>query len=316
MRIAVVGAGRWGMNLIQQLCDLLTPSEVRVIDLDTNRLRMAQEQFPGITVSTCLESVLADGETEAVVVATPATTHPSVAAQALRAGKHVFVEKPLALSAAEAEELADLADERERVLMVGHLLLYQPAVRRIKSAVESGLLGELWSVHQERLNLGTVRSVENALWSLGVHDVAVLLHVVGRSPQRVAASGQAVLQEGVHDDVYVHMTFDGGLQAHLHVSWLWPEKRRRLTVVGSRAMLVYDEVSQEVSLFRRRIGDGLTPVDEGVETFSQGTGNPLRLEMMHFLECVRGGVKPLSDGRSAVAVVRVLEYASRSLGGT
>jgi len=316
MKVAVVGAGRWGTNLIRVVCDLLPAGEVQVVDLDTNRLQMVEAQFPGITLSTSLESVLADRHIEAIVVATPASTHPAVAAEALRAGKHVFVEKPLALSAWEAAEVAALADEHDRVLMVGHLLLYQPAVGWIKSAVESGLIGEPWSLHQERLNFGTVRTVENALWSLGVHDVAVVLYIVGQRPGQVVAHGQTVLQAGIHDDVYVHMTFGNRIHAHLHVSWLWPEKRRRLTIMGSRGMIVYDEVTQEVILARRFIGRDLKPVDAGVEKVFRGADDPLRLEMMHFLDCVRTGRRPLSDGRSAVAVVQVLESASKSLGGT
>jgi predicted dehydrogenase len=197
--------------------------------------------------------------------------------------------------------------------MVGHLLLYQPAIRWIKDFLDSKALGEIWSFHQERLNLGRVRSVENALWSLGVHDIATLLYLIGQAPEEVRVVGQAVLQPNVEDDVYLHLRFPGGIRAHLHASWLWPEKRRRLTIIGEAGMLVYDEVNQAVTFHRKGITPQLTNRDEGEEVVFRNYGEPLKHEITHFLECVAEGKKPLTDGESAIPVVKVLEEASRQL---
>jgi len=248
-----------------------------------------------------------------VAIATPAATHPTLVKEALEAGKHVFVEKPLAFSQGEAKELVNLARKQEKILMVGHLLLYQPAIRWIKDFLDSGGLGAIRSIHQERLNLGTVRTVENALFSLGVHDLAVLLYLVGRAPQRIRTWGQAVLQEDIEDDVHLHLEFSDGVQAHLHCSWLWPEKQRRLVVIGERGMLIYNEVDQTVVLHKKHVKPNLSISDEGTEVVFQGYGEPLRFELEHFLECISQGRKPLSDGESAIPVVTVLEEALRQL---
>ncbi|MEW6217272.1 MAG: Gfo/Idh/MocA family oxidoreductase [Candidatus Bipolaricaulota bacterium] len=312
MSVGLIGSGGWGKNIARTLHELKALGGIAEVRPDF------REKLQGVYPDVPLYAdhrVLMASELPAVAIATPAATHVALAQEALLAGKHVFVEKPLALSSREAEELAELAEQRERVLMVGHLLLYQPAVRWMKEYLDSGALGELWSLHQERLNLGTVRTVENALWSLGVHDVAVLLHLVGQAPERTQAAGQIALQPGIADDAYLHLAFPGGVRAHVHVSWLWPEKRRRLTVVGSERMLVYDEGTQTVTLHRKRIGDGLKPVDEGEEVVFQGAAQPLTLELEHFLTCIRDRRRPLSDGRSAVEVVRVLEEATRQMEG-
>ncbi len=312
MKVGLIGAGGWGKNLARTLYELgalggiaeLRP-EVRA---ELNAL------YPGVPLFPDHSKILASA-LPAVAIATPAATHFALAKEALLAGKHVFVEKPLALKAAQAEELVALARETGRALMVGHLLLYQPAIRWIKEFLEAGGLGELWSLHQERLNLGRARTVENALWSLGVHDVAVLLYLVGQAPEKVVAQGQAVLQIGVEDEVYLHMRFPGGTQAHIHASWLWPEKRRRLVIVGSKGMLVYDEIEQAVVFHHKGINPDLTNRDEGAELAFRGHGEPLALELAHFLECLAEGKRPLSDGESALPVIRVLEEATRQLEG-
>lgn len=179
--------------------------------------------------------------------------------------------------------------------------------------MHSGGLGTLWSLHCERLNLGKARDAENALLSLGVHDVAVLLHLVGQVPEKIEVQGQAVVQKEIEDDVYLHLRFPNGVKAHLHCSWLWPEKRRRLTIIGSKGMLVYDELEQTVTFHRKGIYTDLTNRDEGTELVFQSHGEPLRLELEHFLMCLSQEAKPLSDGESAIAVVAVLEEATRKL---
>lgn len=311
VQVAVLGAGRWGINLVRTFRDL--DALAMVVEVDERRRSQVRELVPGVPVLSDPEAALA-ADVPAVVIATPVTTHYALARQALEAGKDVFVEKLLTLSAAEAAELVELARRRGRILMVGHLLLYQPAIRWLKERLAAGLVGRVLGLHQERLNLGRVRSAENVLWSFGVHDLAVLLHLVGAPPRRVQATGQRALQPGIDDDVYVHLEFPDGVHAHLHVSWLWPEKRRRLTVVGSEAMVVYDELTQTVTLHRKYVKPGLEHVDEGSEVVFRGDGEPLRLECEHFLEAVRTRRPPVTDGRSGLEVLRVLEEAQRQLG--
>jgi len=312
VKVAVLGAGKWGINLVRTFHEL--GALAAVVEVDAGRRAWLQAQYPDVQVFAGPEPVWRS-TIPAVVVATPVPTHYELARQALLAGKDVFVEKPLTLSVAEAPELVELARRQGRILMVGHLLLYQPAIRWLKERLAEGLVGRICSLHQERLNLGRVRSAENVLWSLGVHDVAVLLYLVGRPPELVSATGQRVLQPGIEDDIYVHLRFPGDVQAHLHVSWLWPEKRRRLTIVGSEAMVVYDELAQRVTLHRKRISSTLEHRDEGFEVVYQGDGEPLRLECEHFLEAVRSRQRPVSDGESGVEVLRVLEQAERQLRG-
>ncbi|HUF62708.1 MAG TPA: Gfo/Idh/MocA family oxidoreductase [Verrucomicrobiales bacterium] len=303
-QVAVLGAGAWGRHLVRAFDDL--GALAGVCDASTHVAEEIRRSHPSIDLWADLEEVLAS-DVAAVAVATPVPTHYAMARACLEAGKHVFVEKPLALRAADAEDLVERAERSGRVLMAGHLLLYQPAIRWIKQAIDEGRLGRLFSLHQERTKLGRARAVENALWSLGVHDVAVLLYLIGAEPETAWACGHRGLQAGVEDDVYLHLRFPGGIQAHLHNSWLWPENRRRLTVIGEAGMLVYDESSQTVALHQKRIDPDLRNVDGGEEIVFQGSADPLRLELAHFLECISNRARPLSDGRAGLAVVRVLE---------
>lgn len=303
-RVAVLGAGAWGRHVVRTFDDL--GALAGVCDPSPQAAEEIRRTYQETRIWPDFEAVLAS-DAVAVAVATPVPTHYAMARACLEAGKHVFVEKPLALRAAEAEDLVERAERSGRVLMAGHLLLYQPAIGWIKQAMDEGQIGRIFSLHQERAKLGRARAVENALWSLGVHDVAVLLHLIGAEPESAWACGHRGLQAEVEDDVYLHLRFPGGIQAHLHNSWLWPENRRRLTVVGEKGMLVYDETGQTVVLHRKRIDAALRNVDGGEEIVFQGAADPLRLELEHFLYCVATGERPLSDGRSGLAVVRVLE---------
>ena len=213
----------------------------------------------------------------------------------------------MTLSSEESEELVRLADEKELILMVGHLLLFMPAVRFIKKFLDEGKLGRIFHLHQERKKLGRVRYIENVTWSLGVHDIALLLHLVGKTPRFVFASGHCGLQEKVEDDVYVHMEFIDGVRAHLHNSWIWPENRRQLTIIGERGMLVYEEATGRVTLHRKTIDEQLASHDGGSEVLFEGTEPPLRIELQHFLDCVENRAKPISDGANGLAVISVLE---------
>ncbi|HBT47664.1 MAG TPA: gfo/Idh/MocA family oxidoreductase [Peptococcaceae bacterium] len=310
MSVGVIGAGNWGKNLVHTFFRLGELSGVAEINPKT-REELAQS-YPGIPIYDDYRRLL-ESDIPAVAIATPAPTHYALAKEALAAGKDVFVEKPMALSKAEAQELVEIAEKQNRILMAGHLLLYQPAVRWIKEYIDSGALGRIAFLTQERLKFGRVRSVENVLWSFGVHDIAVLLYLVGRKPQEVKAAGQRFLQEKIEDDVYVHLRFAGGVQAHLHVSWLWPETRRSLTIAGSEGILTYDELEQKVTLHRKRVTTGLRHHDEGSEVVFQGKEEPLLLECHHFLECVAKRRTPLSSGRSAVEVIEILEAIEKQL---
>jgi predicted dehydrogenase len=311
MKVAVIGAGAWGRNLIRNLHEMGVLAAVAEHHADT-RQQLA-EAYPGLALHTEPGPLFGDSAIRGVLIGTPSPTHYAVARQALRAGKDVFVEKPMTLNSADAEDLVTLAKKQNAILMTGHLLLFQPAVRWIKDFLDAGKLGSLYSLHQERMDLGRAQPVENVLWALGVHDLAVLLYLVGARPERIRASGHHVLTPGVEDDVYVHMEFPSGVRANLHNSWLWPVKRRRLVVVGSNGMLVYNEVHQKVIHYRRRIGSDLKNQDEGSELVFEGHGQPLRLELEHFLGCMSTRAQPLASGESAIEVIKALEVAAGML---
>ena len=307
MRIAVVGAGRFGRNHVRTLHEMgcLWAIADPVVSVRTE----TAEKY-GIPTYVSHEELICD-RPDAVVIATPVPYHYSIAKDFLNAGIPCLVEKPLTLDVSEAEDLVQIATKGKVVLMVGHLLIYQPAIQWIRSAIMAGMIGRLKSLHQERLNLGVARANENALWSLGVHDISVALFLVGTQPTKVSFDGQVVTTPGVEDDTYVHLEFDGDVRAHIHNSWLWPEKRRRLVVVGDRGMLIFDEVSGQVLLCRKRIDESLNNVDEGTELVFEGANYPLRLELEHFVECVRGGLTPQSDGQQGVETLRVLASTKR-----
>lgn len=248
-------------------------------------------------------------EMDAFVIATPVHTHHAIAKGILNAGKPVFVEKPITLSVADAEELVQIAHQKQLPLMVGHLLIFQPAIAWIKNAITSGLIGEVISIHQERLNLGKARANENALWSLGVHDVAVLLYLLDAKPTHVQFTGQSHLTPGVEDDTYIHLDFEGGNKGHIHNSWLWPETRRVLHVIGTTGMLVFNEATRQVTHHKKSIDSSLNNLDSGSEVVFEGDAQPLRLELEHFVDCVQNGREPLTSGASAVEVLKVLEAA-------
>ncbi len=314
MRIAVIGAGNWGINLMRNLRDLGVLSHIAetVSDL-RDRVR---SEVQDVELLDDYRPLL-EADIDAVAIATPVPTHAAIAGEFLAAGKDVFVEKPMTLTAVEAENLVAQAEEGKRILMVGHLLLYQPAIAWLKDYLDAGKLGKVFSFHQERMKLGRARAAENVLWSLGVHDVAVLLYLAGSAPVASSFSGHCGLQDGIDDDTYLHMEFPGGVKAHLHNSWLWPENRRRLTVVGEKGMLVYDELAQNITLHHKTIDSDLQNQDQGEGVVFEGSGQPLRLEMQHFIECIKTRATPRSDGKKGLDVVRILESVTppRILGG-
>jgi predicted dehydrogenase len=322
LRIAVAGLGYWGPNLARNFAGLPGCELAWCCDPSESALERVAGRFPEARLTGDLDEVLADPDLDAVALATPVPTHAESAVRVLEAGKHCFVEKPLAQSVADAERVVAAAQDAGRVLMVGHLLEYHPGVQRLKQLTESGELGDqIYYIYGNRLNLGKLRADENALWSLGAHDVSVVLYLAGEEPWEVLARGESYVQEGVEDVVFCFLRFPSGLSAHLHLSWLDPHKERRFTVVGSRRMATFDDMALEgkLQVFDKGFDEGSSGYGEYItrtgDIFSPSIPNvePLRLECEHFVECVRTGRRPRSDGASGLRVVRVLEELQRSL---
>jgi predicted dehydrogenase len=307
--VIVVGAGNWGKNLVKTFHALGALAGVAEANPDLRQ--QVADQYPDIPLFEGYQQALAHSNTSALVLATPAPSHYSLARQALEAGKDVFVEKPLTLSATEARWLAEYADQRDRILMVGHLLLYQPAIAWLRDYLASGKVGSVRHISTQRLKLGRVRAEENVWWSFAPHDVSVVLELLGRPDlAAVKAQGQSMLQPGVEDYVHVDLTFANGQSAHLHCSWYWPTVERRTTILTEQAILVYDEVAQTVTIHRQAIdGTTLQHHDDGVEVVTVANAQPLTLECQHFLDCLHSHQRPRSDGWNGVAVVEILEQA-------
>ena len=322
-RVALLGFGYWGPNLARNLHLRLGRAWVACADPDPARRAEVARRYPWVRALADPQAALADPGVDAVVIASPARTHAQLAHLALRAGKHVLVEKPLALTTADAVALAEQAAGGGRVLMVGHTFEYNPAVTKMRALLEAGELGELYYLHSQRVNLGRIQHDINALWSIGPHDVSIANYLVGAAPRWVAARGARYLSTEVEDVVFATLGYDDGVLAHLHVSWLDPSKLRRTTMVGSRRMVVFDDLDSEAKLrvydkgadqveggfgefqFRLRRGDLHVPRTDLTE--------PLALELDHFLECCRTGARPRTDGWNGVRVVATLEAAQQSL---
>jgi predicted dehydrogenase len=307
-QLGQVGLGQWGKNLARNFDEL--GDLAWLCDLDAGRRDELVQRHPAARMTADFDELLADDGLDAVVIATPVPTHYGLARRALEADKHVFVEKPAAMRGPEMEELAELAEERRRVLMPGHLLLYHPGVQKLKEIVDSGELGEVLYMYGNRQNLGTFRTNENALWSLGVHDLSVLLHLIDEEPNEVRAHGNAFLSQGVEDVVFCYLGFPSGKMAHMHLSWLDPHKIRRITVVGNDRMAVFDDMERERKItvydnWRTRTGEIYSPQVDATE--------PLRLECRHFLRLVAGEGDPHKAARDAIPVVRALEQLQASL---
>ena len=324
IEIAVVGIGGWGKNLARNYFQLPNANLRYVCDLDPDKLENAKVQYPGARTTNRFDDLLADPELNAIVVATTAPTHYSLTKSALEAGKDVYVEKPFVLDVREAEELTRFALDNDRILMVGHLLEYHPVVLKLKDLIQSGELGDIHYIYSQRLNLGTVREDENALWNFAPHDVSSILFLLDKEPIDVTARGQSYIRDGVEDVVFLTMNFADNKMANIHVSWLDPHKVRRLTIVGSKKMAVFDDLEATEKL---RIYDKGAEYTSEYDTFAEylglrfgditipyiKSGEPLRAECRHFLECVGERRQPISDGHDGIRVVSVLTAADRSL---
>ncbi len=323
LKVAVVGAGAWGRNLVRIFHQLPEVELACCCDSDSSRREAIARSYAGVRLTERFDDILADDSIEAVVVASSAVTHYPFAKAALEAGKHVYVEKPLALSAAHAEEIVTLAEKRDRKLMVGHLLLYHPAVAYLKELVDSGGLGEVFYIYSQRVNLGKIRQDENALWSFAPHDISVILYLLDRFPDSVSARGESYLQEGVEDVVFVNMKFPDRKMAQIQVSWLDPHKVRKITIVGNKKMAVFDdtESAEKLKIFDKGVsgvsyesyGDSLTIRFGDIKIPHISMTEPLRTECQHFVDCIVEDKRPLTDGADGMRVVRILEAAQRSM---
>jgi predicted dehydrogenase len=319
-RIGVVGLGYWGPNLVRNFDELAELAWL--CDLDESLRERFATRYPTATVTASYQDLLADDTLDAVVVATPVPTHYALAKQALAAGKHVLVEKPPAMHAAEMDELVALAAADDLVLMPGHLLLYHPGVLKLKELIDTGELGEVVCIYGNRQNLGIVRENENALWSLGVHDLSVILYLLDEDPEIATANGRDFLTPGVEDIVFCYLRFPSGKIAHMHLSWLDPHKMRKLTVVGLEKMVVFDdmELERKVTVYEKSpwkraetYGEWQTRSGD-ISIPKIPTDEPLRLECTHFLQLIEGDGDRQKVARDGARVVRALEMLTDSLG--
>jgi UDP-2-acetamido-3-amino-2,3-dideoxy-glucuronate N-acetyltransferase len=316
MKLAVIGAGHWGKNLIRNFYEL--DSLDGIVEENPDKLNEFLEKYPGTEGFSDPGLIMENEEYSAVVVATPAETHYPIARQALLAGKDVYVEKPLALRVEDAQELKELADQQDRILMVGHLLLYHPAIVKMKEMIQSGEIGRIYHIYSHRLNLGKVRQEENALWSFAPHDISVILYFLDKTPDKVSCQGGMFLQPKIHDVTLTSLEFADNQMAHIHVSWLHPFKEHRLVVIGSKKMLVFEDSVSENKLRLYDTGIDWTegepiPRKNEWENVPYPSSEPLKAECKHFLKSISDRSQPLTDGQNGVDVLQVLDAAQQSL---
>jgi predicted dehydrogenase len=331
VNVALLGAGYWGSNLCRVLAQSKRFNLKWVSDLNPATLDRARRVAPMAQMTTDPGAPLADPAVSAVVVATPVASHATVALRALEAGKHVFVEKPLASSAAEAEQMCLRAERLDRRLMVGHTFMYNAAVRQVKSIIDSGSLGEIYYVFSRRLQLGVVRQDVDALWNLAPHDISIMNFWIGRPIESVASVGQAFLQPNIADVVFAHLAYAGNVAGHIHVSWLDPNKVRQVTVVGSRKMLIFDDMEKDapIQIFDR--GIDIENIEANLGTFDTyakhrlvvragdvlmrrvNGSEPLDVELTEFADSIQEARQPLTDGRNGLEVVRILERLTKAM---
>lgn len=327
IRLAQVGVGYWGSNLLRNFAALREVEVVAACDQRMDVCHQLAASYPGIRTTQNFRELLTDDAIQGIIIATETPQHFELAAAALAADKHVFVEKPMAQSVHEASHLLKLSQDRDRRLMVGHLLLYHPAFRYVEKMIDEGDLGEIFYLYSVRVNLGIIRQRENALESLAPHDLSIALRFLKSDPVAVSANGQAYLQREIQDVVFATVHFDDGKLAHLHTSWLDPHKVRKVTVVGSTKMAVIDDVesTEKVRIYDKGVNlkpgekryvdyaDAMTIRSGDIHIPKIDMREPLRLECEHFVECIRTGSTPRSDGRNGLAVVKILEAAQESL---
>jgi len=327
-RVAVIGAGHWGPNLIRNFHDGQTSEVTWVVDLDAGRLEQVHQRFPELALTREVSDALEDPSVDAVAIATPTATHYALARAALRAGKHVLIEKPITSDARQADELCELAEAGERVLMVGHVFLFNSAVRRVKELLDEESLGRIYYLSMVRTNLGPIRTDVNAAWDLAAHDISISNYWLDAQPLFVSAVGASWINPDIEDAVFATLRYPNGVLVNLHTSWLSPRKARDITLVGERKMLTFDDMnlSEPIRIYDKYVSEQRSKA-QFVDSFASfrssvrdgdiwipkvAVGEPLKSECEHFLECIENGRPPLSGGRLGASVVRVLEAVGRS----
>lgn len=323
--IAVIGAGHWGPNLIRNFHDRVESEVVLVVDSDAEKLQPVRARFPDVRTSTAFDDALRDERVDAIAIATPTTTHFALAKASLNAGKHVLVEKPMTTSAQEGRELEQLSASRGLVLMVGHVFVYNDAVRRVRQYIHDRALGNLFYIAMTRTNLGPIRGDVNVAWDLAAHDISIVNYWLATDPVSVSATGRSWINPGLEDAIFATLHYPDNVLVHLHCSWLHPRKSREVVVVGDRAMLVFDDLQLTEPI---RIYDSVVTAERYIDSFAsyrmavrEGDiviprvpgAEPLRNQCDHFLQCIRERKKPLSGAPEGLAVVRSLEALERSL---
>jgi len=326
VKVGQIGVGYWGKNLLRNFVSLQNCEVEIACDLSPEALDRVRRDYPGVRVTSEVRDVM-NSDIDAVVIAASAAAHYPLAKAALEAGKDVFVEKPMALDLREGEELVELAEGAGRVLMVGHLMEYHPAVVQLKGYIDGGELGDIYYIYSTRVNLGRIRRDENALWSFAPHDISMITFLLGDEPREVTAVGRSYITEGIEDVAFLSLLFENGVMAHIHVSWLDPHKVRKLTVVGSSKMAVFDdmEAPEFIRIYDKGVdqsfdyetyGESLTLRSGDILIPKVRMSEPLKIECLHFLECVENRTRPRSDGRDGLRVLKVLDAAQRSLEGS
>lgn len=330
LNIAQIGCGSWGQNLIRNFFQLKNVSISMVAEIDKERINYVNLNYPQIKTTNEYREILNEPNIDAVVVATEARSHFNFAKQILESDKHVFVEKPLSMTIKQALELVKLAEEKNKVIMVGHTFEYNSAVRYLKDYIKNGNLGKIYYIYSQRLNLGRIRQDINVMWNLAPHDISILLYILEKIPISVSAKGISYIQEGIEDIVFMTLTFEDEITAHIQVSWLDPNKVRKMTVVGSKKMIIYDDVDEnkihiyDKGIDKKNISNFLGEYDDfGKFQLIHRAGDilfpkinfvePLRVECYHFVDCIINGKKPLTDGYDGLRVVNVLEAAQKSI---
>ena len=316
--LSIVGFGKWGYNHVNTAAKLLDHSAITVCDTDEAGRDKLKKISDDINFTTDLSEVIADESINAVIIATPAETHFEIAKKMMEAGKNVLVEKPITLISGEAEELLKIANDKGVILMVGHVLLYHPAVLKIKKMLEEGKLGKLQYIYSNRLNLGTIRSEENILWSFAPHDISVIQFLTDNNPTEVFARGASFLQHQIEDTTLTFMKYPDNVSAHIFVSWLHPFKEQRLVVIGDKGMVVFEDSlpAEKLKYYKKgfqRVEGVLEKFDHDYEVIEFDNRMPLEEEQKHFFECVADGKQPLTDGQHAIEVLKILEESEKSL---
>ncbi|MBD3233699.1 MAG: hypothetical protein GF315_08235 [candidate division Zixibacteria bacterium] len=324
IRIGQIGLGAWGKNLLRNFYSIKGCQLKSAADTDENAINKLAPAYPAIEFQTDIDSVINKDKIDALVISTPPATHFKLAEKALKAGLDVFVEKPLVLDVQQGRILVELANANQRILMVGHIMEYHPAAEFLKALINNGELGDIYYLYSSRVNLGKVRDIENSLWSFAPHDISMMNYLLDAQPIKVSADGQSYLREGIEDVAFMTMHYPNKIMAHIHVSWLDPHKDRKLTIVGSKKMVEFNdtEPSEKVRIFDKGV-DTVQDYSTYGEYLSLRTGDiiipkipsgePLRAECEHFIECVAKRSKPRSDGADGLDVLRVLDAAQKSL---